>query len=596
MRASLGRLLMALALAAGAACAQGQSLESAVMPGKVIEGHAKLEADCGNCHKRFDRAAQAALCAACHKDVGADVTSHRGFHGRQREPQCRACHTDHKGRQARIVQLDEGAFDHGQADFALGGAHLKLECRSCHRPGAKHRDAASDCVACHRKDDKHKGSLGRDCGSCHVDGAWKTVRFDHDKTKFPLRGSHIAPPCEACHKSERFADTSRECVACHRKDDVHKGRFGARCESCHDDRKWKPAARFDHDRDTRYPLRAKHRTLKCETCHRGLLFQEKLQTACLACHRRDDVHRGALGVRCESCHSERGWKTTSFDHDKTKFPLKSRHRETKCADCHKDPGFKDKPPLACYGCHRKDDDRKGHHGRYGEKCETCHAENAWKPSRFDHARDTRYTLRGAHQKVSCDSCHRGRLYEDRLSQQCNTCHQKDDKHRGQLGARCDGCHVERSWKDTRFDHNRTAFPLVGRHARVECRACHASLAFKDAPSACNGCHEKNDVHKRRLGTLCADCHNARDWRIWDFDHDQRTRFRLAGAHRRLECLSCHRAPMTGKVVVRDSTCRSCHERDDVHHGQFGAQCDRCHVDTNWRSLKQRLSRNEGDPS
>jgi hypothetical protein len=104
------------------------------------------------------------------------------------------------------------------------------------------------------------------------------------------------------------------------------------------------------------------------------------------------------------------------------------------------------------------------------------------------------------------------------------------------------------------------------------------------------------VHKRRLGTLCADCHNARDWRIWDFDHDQRTRFRLTGAHRRLECLSCHRAPATGKVVVRDSTCRSCHERDDIHHGQFGAQCDRCHVDTNWRSLKQRLSSKEGGPS
>ena len=43
--------------------AHAQSLEGALMPGPVIAGHAKLEADCGNCHVRFDRAAQ-------HRDLG----------------------------------------------------------------------------------------------------------------------------------------------------------------------------------------------------------------------------------------------------------------------------------------------------------------------------------------------------------------------------------------------------------------------------------------------------------------------------------------------------------------------------------------------
>lgn len=588
-------LAVFLALYACAPGARAQSLESAVMPGKLIEGHAKLEVDCGNCHKRFDRAAQPVLCMACHKEIGADVKAKRGFHGRQTEVQCRACHTDHKGRQARIVSLDEQRFDHQQADFALGGAHLKLECKACHRPGEKFSSAPSECVACHKQDDKHKGALGPDCASCHVDASWKTVRFNHDKTHFPLHGSHVTVACETCHANLRFAGTPRECIACHKKDDAHKGRFGTRCESCHSEQKWKPA-RFDHDRDTRYPLRAKHREVKCESCHRAPLFHEKLPATCVACHRNDDVHRGGLGPRCESCHSERGWKTTSFNHDKdTKFPLKGRHHEAKCLDCHKDPHFKDKPPTTCVGCHRRDDERMGHRGRYGEKCDTCHVEKAWKPAaRFDHNRDTRYPLRGAHQKVVCDTCHRGKLYEDKLSPQCGACHQKDDKHRGQLGLRCDSCHSESSWKGARFDHNRSSFPLLGRHAKVECKACHASVAFKDAPTACSGCHEKNDVHKKRLGSQCQECHNARDWRIWDFDHDRRTRFRLDGAHRRLECLACHRAPMREKVVVRDSTCRACHERDDVHHGQFGAQCDRCHVSTDWRTLKLRSSRNEGD--
>jgi len=592
-------LAPALALLAWVSIAHSQSIESVVSPGKLIEGHAKIEAECAKCHKRFDRGAQAVLCMDCHKEVGADVRAKRGFHGRQTEAQCRACHTDHKGREARVVLLDERRFDHRQTDFALGGAHQKLECRSCHEvgkggAGKKYRDAPSQCVACHRKDDKHKGSLGPDCASCHVDSDWKTVRFDHDKTKFPLRGTHVQTACEDCHAKSRFAGTPKDCLSCHKKDDAHKGHFGAKCETCHTEQKWKPA-RFDHDRDTRYPLRDKHRQVKCESCHRAPLYKEKTPTTCVACHRADDVHKGALGPDCRKCHGERGWKTTSFDHDRdTKFPLKGEHRTAKCQGCHADPGFKDKPPQQCHACHKKDDEQKGHRGRYGQKCDTCHTEQKWKPaSRFDHDRDTKYPLRAKHREVKCDSCHRGRLYEDKLTAQCNACHEKDDKHKGQLGPRCDDCHNERAWKETRFDHNRTRFPLLGRHARVECKSCHLSLAFKDAPSACNGCHEKDDTHKKRLGTQCETCHNARDWRIWDFDHDKRSRFKLDGGHSKLECVACHSAPMREKVTVRDSSCRGCHARDDIHHGQFGAQCNRCHNTTNWHMLKLRTSRGKG---
>ena len=43
------------------------------MPGELIRGHEKAEADCANCHVRFDRAAQPRLCMACYKEVGQDV-------------------------------------------------------------------------------------------------------------------------------------------------------------------------------------------------------------------------------------------------------------------------------------------------------------------------------------------------------------------------------------------------------------------------------------------------------------------------------------------------------------------------------------------
>lgn len=586
MSRNLPACLLSLLLGLITAAASAQTLETAIMPGRVIQGHADLEGDCANCHRRFDRAAQTGLCMACHKDIGADVKAKRGHHGRLSEVECRTCHTDHKGRQARIVLLDERTFNHRQTDFALGGAHANAACKSCHKPGAKHREAPSACIACHRKDDRHKGSLGTECGSCHNDSNWKEARFDHDKTKFPLRAKHATAACTNCHINERYAGTPRDCASCHRKDDAHKGHFGAKCETCHREQEWKPAT-FAHDRDTRFALRGGHRTARCESCHRAPLYREKLKTTCVACHRADDVHQGGLGPRCDSCHSERSWKASSFNHDtETKFPLKGNHRSAKCQACHADRTLRDKPPRDCIGCHRKDDQDKGHVGRYGEKCETCHAESSWKAIHFRHDRDTKYPLLGAHARTRCDSCHRGMIYAEKPASQCIACHEKDDKHKAQLGPRCDSCHNERSWKETNFDHNRSRFPLTGNHARVECKACHATPAYKNAPMACSGCHDKDDVHGKRLGPKCETCHNTRDWRIWDFDHDRRTRFRLDGAHRKTGCIACHRNPVTDKPSLT-AVCASCHTRDDVHNGQFGMQCQRCHGTTSWRVLNNR---------
>ena len=149
-----------------------ESLESAIMPGKVIQGHAKYEDECKNCHKRFDKAGQNKLCMDCHKEVGKDVEQKKGFHGRQpADKECRECHTEHKGRTAKVVNLNEKTFKHGETDFALKGGHAaeKVKCEDCHKPKVKWRDAPHLCVDCHKKDDDkaHKGNLGKDCAKCH---------------------------------------------------------------------------------------------------------------------------------------------------------------------------------------------------------------------------------------------------------------------------------------------------------------------------------------------------------------------------------------------------------------------------------------------
>ena len=43
-------------------------IETLVMPGDVIEGHAEVEAECSSCHEAFKRSKQRALCMDCHED------------------------------------------------------------------------------------------------------------------------------------------------------------------------------------------------------------------------------------------------------------------------------------------------------------------------------------------------------------------------------------------------------------------------------------------------------------------------------------------------------------------------------------------------
>jgi uncharacterized paraquat-inducible protein A len=185
-------LLFAWGLPMGVAA---QGFESILAPGKLIQGHAKVEEECKSCHTRLDRKAQTGLCLECHKDISTDVRSKNGFHGRMKPQACNVCHTDHKGRDAQIAKFDKKTFDHTQTDFALRGKHPQVECEKCHVAGKKYSEASSQCSVCHKKDDVHKGSLGAKCFDCHNETNWKEAKFDHSTTKFELKGKHADVKC-----------------------------------------------------------------------------------------------------------------------------------------------------------------------------------------------------------------------------------------------------------------------------------------------------------------------------------------------------------------------------------------------------------------
>jgi hypothetical protein len=256
----------------------------------------------------------------------------------------------------------------------------------------------------------------------------------------------------------------------------------------------------------------------------------------------------------------------------TGFALLGQHANLGCQGCHRSGRFDDKLPKDCFGCHRADD---SHAARFGGKCNDCHGNEHWKPVDYDHATRAKFALLGAHARLACHSCHTANVTQQKLGTDCASCHRAANPHGSKLLAGCDSCHGQASWsKGISFDHDLTSFPLLGLHNVVSCAQCHRTLAFDSTGGKCVDCHAAQDVHKGGLGRECDSCHSPNGWAIWAFDHGKQTGFALTGAHLKSKCADCHQRPAAEVKLSKD--CVSCHQQDDIHGGQFGRQCERCH--------------------
>jgi len=497
-----------------------QEIDQLVMPGELIQGHAKYEQECEKCHLGFSKETQAKLCLDCHDKVQGDIKQGKGYHGLEPEIEktpCKDCHTDHIGRDASIVILNPQAFDHKLTDFPLNGAHGEVICGGCHQKDSLFREASIYCIDCHKKDDVHNGELGKKCVDCHNEKRWSKTDFNHDDTDFPLLAAHKEVACESCHADEKYQDTPQDCHSCHQLNDIHGGRRGKKRADCHGQSRWEKID-FNHNSQTDYPLLGKHKRVACDSCHKNDLYED-LSHSCISCHRNDDVHLG----------------------------------------------------------------------RYGSKCNECHSEKDWKKSSFDHNRDTDYKLIGKHIETRCESCHKGNSKEEDLETDCYSCHRKDDVHKGVEGEQCEKCHLETGWTaDIGFDHDMSAFPLLGLHGLVPCEECHFDRVYTNAPTGCDDCHRDDDDHKGRLGLNCESCHNANSWAIWLFDHDKQTDYVLDGKHKGLACVACHTKQVNNYHDLKlPVMCIKCHLSDDVHNRQFGRDCGRCHVTEDFKKIQGR---------
>jgi hypothetical protein len=463
--------------------------------------------------------------------------------------------------------------------------------------------------------------------------------------------------CTTCHERGKKL-SSDNCLSCHtllkeqiaKNKGLHSNKEFSQCETCHVDHLgrnyemvfWEEGKENFNHAKTSYKLEGKHKELKCAKCHNAenIVNPKKLKDKkkdlnrtflglndkCLSCH--NDEHRGQLKNDCLSCHTMKGWKPApGFDHNKTKYRLTGKHKNVKCAKCHKtvvdnkftdDNSFIKFSPLtfaSCKNCHKD-----VHKNKFGPNCTKCHKTSGWadySQKNFNHNK-TKYPLKGLHLKLKCEKCHKpGKPLKIKKYKQCSNCH--FDTHRNQFADRvkkgaCEECHTVNGFLPSSFTtdmHTECDYPLEGSHLAVPCFACHKKITFssrrvkttqfKFKSTRCIACHE--DVHKGQTQNVsqkksipvgkdgCEFCHKVDSWSDISFNHDG-TKFPLKGQHEKTNCISCHKKD--GKVVDSwaftdiGSTCSSCHK--DQHQGQFASRsgeidCAKCHTSTDWFAEK-----------
>ena len=122
-----------------------------------------------------------------------------------------------------------------------------------------------------------------------------------------------------------------------------------------------------------------------------------------------------------------------------------------------------------------------------------------------------------------------------------------------------------------FDHDATAFPLLGSHQQVRCESCHIKGIFKATPRDCAGCHVVNNQRGAmampykhiQTSSTCDTCHNSNSFAAVLFTH----------------------------VNVMPGTCNTCHDGNraigqPAGHFPTNLSCDACHVTSVFKPVRQ----------
>lgn len=363
----------------------------------------------------------------------------------------------------------------------------------------------------------------------------------------------------------------------------------------------------------------------CTKCHE--LGEQVTNAKCLDCHSEikkmigqgKGYHSlsGVKGKNCFDCHSEHNGKIfkiinfnpNQFDHKKAGYELTGSHTAVKCNDCHQSKYIsthiskkKGETYLGlsteCRTCHED-----VHQPKLGTDCSSCHTTEKFKPAeKFNH-NNARFTLTGSHQKVECVKCHPIETMNNKKVQKfkgvnfssCKSCH--SDVHKEKFGNNCESCHNTSSFHNIAqgtFDHNKTNFPLIGKHKLTRCNDCHKTiLTAKIKHEKCMDCH--TDYHKGEflivnLNRDCSECHSVNGFHpsLFTIARHNDAKFNLTGAHLAVPCQSCHLKQETWHFRNVGNECIECHS--NIHGNELTQKfmpenkCTSCHETDNWKTI------------
>lgn len=236
-------------------------------------------------------------------------------------------------------------FDHFTTGFRLDGAHLAVDCESCHVAGV-FPGTPSECSGCHTQGGRVRASAPpashplttRFCEDCHRTAAWLPItRMNHDA---------VSGACSTCHNNVQSVGKPPNHLA-----------TTSDCSACHRTTAWLPS-RFDHTAVVG----------ACSSCHNGAMATGKPAT------------HFVTQLECDNCHLQTAWTPLVFHHSSATYPGDHGVPLT-CADCHKSNAQTIVWPYPAYA----------------PDCAACHAQQ-YRPG--DH-KNVAVTV-----NRDCGSCHR----------------------------------------------------------------------------------------------------------------------------------------------------------------------------------------------
>jgi Cytochrome c7 and related cytochrome c len=482
-------------------------------------------------------------------------------------------------------------FNHMRTGFPLTGAHIKLECETCHVQGL-FKGTPTNCAGCHSqgrrvvapfKSATHMLTQAP-CETCHTN----TISF------YGARFNHVGVQpnsCKTCHtgitapgKPSGHVMTDRECDTCHRTSAWIPAAFNHTgghlvCSNCHS----KPAIHVPT-------------TAACDSCHKsgfvtfaGAVYDHTGQTACETCHiagtygakTKTPGHIPTGSIRCDACHIGTGFISfagSTMNH--------AAVTGTSCITCH-NGSYTSQGSF--YGGAKAKTANHITTTPANADCNSagCHVGfQTFLGAAFNHV--------AANPPVAgiCQTCHNGvkalgktnSVTHNGTTASCDTCHGNANSytsfagaafgHAGVVAGTCGTCHLGQS--ATVKTKTQAHIPTTGN----ACDACHLNTTSFLTPTM---------NHSAVGSTTCATCHNGSYL-------TEGTQFggALAKTANHIAtsspCSTCHHSFTTFAGAVFDhagvtpTTCGSCHltgiggakMKTAAHIPTTSNACDACH--------------------